>query len=313
MIRVVLQLRTNGTTPLKVSACFDFSVSTCIWLSLPARLDISIVEFWKASAFFLADQAKWSILRLANDQALCSIVELDPGDTVPPDLHLTKIDARTLPWSAVSSPTRAILLLVQNVLRMARIHQNGGTSIDSIHKATPQMNDNMRHISLHQDTTEAAASPVNAHIKSLRAAFLMLKTLHLLLFIRLRTVLKEKAVGALCEGILTVSSEASDRLNDASSMQLTAAEHKETAHLSVQLVNIALPVMKQLLKDKMLPSTFLHDWNCRLLTSLLPGNSPGAVRAVAAQITSLGEQPLLARAVCAVCYLALLLVTCVWP
>ena len=271
-----------------MSACFDFSVSTCIWLSLPARFDISIVEFWQASALFLADQARWSILGLANDRALCNIVELGPGDTVPPDLHLTKIDARTLPWSAVSSPTRAILLLVQNVLRMARIHQNGGTSIDSIHKATPQMNDNMRHISLHQDTTEAAASPVNAHIKSLRAAFLMLKTLHLLLFIRLRTVLKEKAVGALCKGILAVITEASDRLNDASSMQLTAAEHKEVERLSVPLVTVALPVMRQMLKDKILPSTFLHDWDCRLLTSLLSGNSPTTVQAVAAEITSSG-------------------------
>ena len=166
------------------------------------------------------------------------------------------------------------------------------------------MNDNIRHISLHQDITVAAASPVNAHIKSLRAALLMLKTVQLLLLIRPQMVLKvqavtaqlrtlriQTAVGALCEGILAASSKSADRLNNAPGMQLTAAEQKEAECLSVLLVKMALPVMKQMLKDKILPSSSLHDWNCRVLISLLPRNSPSTLRAVAAEINSSGLHP----------------------
>ena len=132
----------------------------------------------------------------------------------------------------------------------------------------------------------------------------MLKTVQLLLLIRpqmlfkvqavtaqLRTLCIQTAVGALCAGILAVSRESSDGLNNAPGMQLTAAEQKEAERLSVLLVKMALPVMKQLLKDKILPSTFLHGWNCRVLTSLLPHNSPSTVQAVAAEITSSGENP----------------------
>ena len=301
LTRVVMQLRTDETPPIRLSACFDYSVSTCIWLSLPAQLGIDIAEFWTASAVFLADQANWSILRLADGQALSSFVGLGPGDAVPPDLDLTDMNIKSLSWSEVSTPTRPILLLVQNVLHMALIHQNDGTAIDSINKATTQMNNNIRHVRLHQDISVAAAGPVMSHIKSLRAALLMLKTVQLLLLIKLQMLLKvqaeaaqlrtlsiQRAVGALCQGILTVSSEASDRLNDAPGMQLTAAEKKEAELLSVLLVKMALPVMKQLLKDKILPSAFLHDWNCRLLISLLPRNSPTTFQAVAAEVTSSG-------------------------
>ena len=287
-------MQTNGTTSLELSASFDLAVPACIWLSFLAPRDLSTAKFWKASAFFLAGQANWSTLRLAKDRALSSFVSLGRSDTVPPELDLTSMDVKSLPWSGVSAPARPILLLVQNSLHMALLHQAGETTDDCISKATQQMHDNMRHIRSHQDSTTAASGPVNTHIKSLRAALLMLKTVQLLLLIKTPVVRESPlryAVGALCKGILTASSEASDSLNAASSMRLTAAEQKEAECLCVLLVKMALPVMKQLLKDKLLSATFLHGWNCQMLTSLLPRNSPSTLQAVAAEITSSGVQP----------------------
>ena len=279
---------------MRLSASFDFAVSTCIWLSLLAPLDVSTAKLWAASAFFLAGQANWSILRLADEQALSNFVGLGSSDTVPPDLDLTNMDVKRLPWSGVSAPAMPILLLVQNTLHMALFHQAGETTDDSIGKAILQMNGNIRYIRSHQGSTKTASSPVTIHINSLRAALLMLKTMQLLLLIKVqlnRQSQTRQAVGALCEGILVQSSQASDRLNHASSMHLTAAEHKEAECLYVLLVKMALPVMKQLLKDKMLSATFLHDWNCRMLTSLLPRNRPSTLQAVAAEITSSGAIP----------------------
>ena len=96
-------------------------------------------------------------------------------------------------------------------------------------------------------------------------------------------------------------------------MQLTAAEQKEAERLSVLLVKMALPVMKQLLKDKLLSATFLHEWNCKMLTSLLPRNRPSTLQAAAAEITSSGVNPYSPKLSRTVLLQSLLpLVTCSW-
>ena len=300
---------------MRLSASFDLAVSTCIWLSLLAPLDVSTAKLWAASAFFLAGQANWSILRLADEQALSNFVGSGSSDTVPPELDLTNMDVKTLPWSGVSAPTMPVLLLVQNVLHMALFHQAGESPDDSINKAIPQMNGNMIYIRSHQRSAKAASSPDKVHINSLRAALLMLKTIQLLLLVKIQLNKQSQtrlAVVALCQGILMQSSEASDRLNDASSMQLTAAEHKEAERLSVLLVKMALPVMKQLLKEKWLSATCLHEWNCQLLTSLLPRNRPSTLQAVVAEITSSGVVPYLPQLWTVLLQSLLPLVTCSW-
>ena len=276
---------------MELSVSFDLSVATCIWLSFLARIDISKIELWTASAVFLADQAHWSTLMLADDRALSSFVGLSPGDTVPPDLDLTKMDIKSLPWSGVSTPTVPILLLVQNVLHMALNHQKGKTPAECTTKPTPQMNDNMRHIRLLQETAVGASPALNAHIACLRAVLLLLKTVQLLLFIRVGFVKDSplhNRVEAVCQGVTAATAAASAEIDNALSTHVTAAEQQEAEQLSVLLVKMALPVMKQMLKGKMLSEPFLHDWNCRVLTDLLPRNSASTVQAVAVEIISSG-------------------------
>jgi len=283
-----LQWQHNGAAPLHLSASFDRSVPLCIWQSFPAKLDTNTQEFWQASAVFFAGQDNWSALQLTNERVLSNLVALGPNDTVPFDLVLTEGDITSPAWSGVPSPARPVLLLVQNVLQMSVLQQAGQKSDVCIRKAATQMNNNMAQIRLRRESTAPVSSHTNAHIKCLRAAFLMLKTLQLLLAIKVKDQQLQKAFGTLCKAVLAASGEASARLSSSSSAYLTQGEQQESKLMLLRLVKMALPVMKQLLKSKMLSMTFLHEWNCGVMSNLLAYNRPSTLQAVAAEVISSG-------------------------
>lgn len=145
----------------------------------------------------------------------------------------------------------------------------------------------MAQIRMRQDTTAPVSSHTNAHIKCLRAAFLLLKTLQLLLAIKVKDQKLQKAFGTLCKALLAASGEASARLSIPSA-HLTQDEQQESKLMLVRLVKMALPVMKQLLKSKMLSTTFLHEWNCGVMSNLLAYNRSFLLHPVAAEVVSSG-------------------------
>ncbi|DBA75482.1 TPA: hypothetical protein ACH3X1_010733 [Trebouxia sp. C0004] len=162
-----------------------------------------------------------------------------------------------------------------------------------IRKAATHMNTNMAQIRLHQESTASVSSHTNAHIKCLRAAFLLLKTLQLLLAIKVKDQQLQKAFGALCKAVLATSGEASARLSSSSGAYLTQGEQQESKLMLLRLVKMALPVMKQLLKSKMLSMTFLQEWSCGVMSNLLAYNSPSTLHAVAAEVISSGGIPIM--------------------
>jgi hypothetical protein len=282
-----LQWQHDGAAPLHLSASFDYSVPLCIWQSFPSKLDISTQDFWQASAVFVAGQDNWTALRLTNERTLSNLVALGPNDTVPFDLALTKGDITSPAWSGVPSPARPVLLLVQNVLQMSGFQQAGQKPDVCIRKASTQMNNNMAQIRMRQENIAPVSRYTNAHIKCLRAAFLLLKTLQLLLAIKVKDQQLQKAFGTLCKALLAASGEASARLSIPSAY-LTQDEQQESKLMLVRLVRMALPVMKQLLKSKMLSTTFLHEWNCGVMSNLLAYNRSSLLHPVAAEVVSSG-------------------------
>ena len=226
-------------------------------------------------------------MRLTNERRLSDLVALGPDDTVPFDLVLTEGDVASSAWSGVPSPAKPVLLLVQNVLQMSAFQQAGHKSDVCIRKASTQMNNNMAQIRLRQENIAPISSHTNAHIKCLRAAFLLLKTLQLLLAIKVKDQQLQKAFGTLCKAVLAASGEASARLG-MSSAYLSQDEQKESKLMLLRLVRMALPIMKQLLKSKMLSMTFLHEWNCGVMSNLLAYNRPSTLHPVAAEVVSSG-------------------------
>lgn len=284
-----MQWQHDGAARLHLSASFDYSVPLCIWQSFPSKLDISTQEFWQASAVFLAGQDNWTALRLTNERTLSNLVALGSNDTVPFDLVLTKGDVTSSAWSGVPSPAKPVLLLVQNVLQMSAFQQAGQKPDVCIRKASTQMNNNMAQIRLRQETTAPVSNHTNAHIKCLRATFLLLKTLQLLLAMKVKDQQLHKACGTLCKAVLAASGEASARLG-MSSAYLTQDEQAESKLMLLRLVRMALPIMKQLLKTKwsMLSMTFLHEWSCGVMSNLLAYNRPSLLHPVAAEVVSSG-------------------------
>ncbi len=305
-----MQQDTKGT--LKLTESSDLTVAHCIWPGLPAATYADAPAFWQASSVFLANQANWATLRLANQKTLSNFVALRPSDTVPEYLALTDGDITSPGWAGVTTPARPVLLLVHHVFKMCELQCDGHKPDVCIKKAAPQMNSNMNHINLRQDSTMPAASNTNAHLKCLRAALLMLKVLQLLGSIKIKEMRLHHATASLCRATLSACGEALERLNGTSgysmqSTQLTAAEHRESQTMSVLLVQMALPIMKQLLKRKILGPRYLHGWNCQLLKSLLPRDSLSTVKAVTSEIMSSGASPLL------VCWWRWLLSCCCCP
>ena len=259
----------------------------CIWQSLPPKLDISTQEFWQASAVFLAGQDNWSALQLTNERTLSNLVALGPNDTVPLDLVLTEGDVTLPAWLGVPLPAKPVLLLVQSVLHLSALQQGSQKPDVCIRKAATQMNNNMAQIRLRQKSIAPVSSHTNAHIKCLRAAFLLLKTLQLLLAIKVKDQQLQKAFGTLCKAVLAASGEASARLG-MSGAYLTQDEQQESKMMLLRLMKMALPVMKQLLKSKVLSMTFLHEWNCGVMSNLLAYTRPSSLHAVADVVVSSG-------------------------
>ncbi|DBA81350.1 TPA: hypothetical protein ACH3X2_006953 [Trebouxia sp. C0005] len=285
------QWQFDGAAPLHLSASFDRSVPLCIWQSFPAKLDISTQEFWQASAIFLAGQDNWSALRLTNERTLSNLVALGPNDAVPRDLVLTEGSVTSPAWSGVPLPARPVLLLVQNVLHISALQQAGNQPDACIRKAATQMNNNMAQIRLLQDSIAPVSSHTNAHIKCLRAATLLLKTLQLLLAIKVKDQQLQKAFGTLCKAVFAASGEASARLGI--NAYLSQDEQKESKLMLLRLVKMALPIMKQLLKSKMLSMTFLHEWTCGVMRNLLAYTRPSTLHAVADEVISSGGIPIM--------------------
>ena len=282
----ILQLQQDTKKALRLTATFQHTLAICIWQSFPAH-DVGVMNFWQSAAVLLAEQANWFTLRLVNEKALANFIALGPADAAPEDLVLTDGEITTPGWAAVTTPARPVLLLVQGFLQMAMKDAGGQEAEACIKAAVKQMHSNMNQIRLRQDSTVPAGSKAAAHIKCLRAALVMLKVLQLLVSLRVRDTVLRMATTTLCTCIQSATNEASQRLCDQSN-KFTAIEKQETQTLHLLLVQMVVPVIKQMLKVKSPLANAAHGWGCQMLTDLMPKDSPYLWQAVASKFTSSG-------------------------
>ncbi|KAL0021777.1 hypothetical protein WJX79_009116 [Trebouxia sp. C0005] len=113
----------------------------------------------------------------------------------------------------------------------------------------------------------------------------------LLLAIKVKDQQLQKAFGTLCKAVFAASGEASARLGI--NAYLSQDEQKESKLMLLRLVKMALPIMKQLLKSKMLSMTFLHEWTCGVMRNLLAYTRPSTLHAVADEVISSGGIPIM--------------------
>ncbi len=156
---------------------------------------MAIPNFRRAAAEGLADQANWCILKLADPTVLASFVALAATDSVPNDFAVLTPDITAKAWLSVSTAARPALLLVQNLLLMATVHQPGLVSKPSDAQTCKRvgahvLSINMDKLRLQQEGTlsadsiaSSASSRCNDHIQSLRVTLLLVKVERLLSFL----------------------------------------------------------------------------------------------------------------------------------
>jgi len=282
---------------VKLTADFAYPVALCMWRSFTVGstvIDVAIPVFWLAAAESVATQVSWSTLKLLDPKAVKGLVDLAPTCCVPDGFAVTTSDILFPEWLSVSTAARPILLLVQNVLLMSTWHQPGllpeASDVDACKQTGAEvMSANMDKMRSHLAfacaaySTTSAASEFSDHLLSLRTSLLLLKVAELLSFLKLKDSALENALHAVWTAVAAASDQASE---DAMLPVQHADADGEEHSMSFFLVQMARPVMKQMLKGRSALDTLYLGWVCHLHRDLLPSSIPSLLQAVASDIVS---------------------------
>ncbi len=292
-----LQLQHRRGEPLQLTAAFTCPIALCMWQSFTVGspvIDVEIPVFWLAAAESVATQASWSTLKLLDAQTVKGLVDLAPTSCVPDGFAVTTSDIFSPEWLSVSTAARPLLLLVRNVLLMSTWHEPGllpeCPDVDACKQTGAEvMRANMDKMRSHPafacaaNSTTSASSEISDHLLSLRTTLLLLKVAGLLSFLKTKDLALENALHAVWTAVAASSDQASQ---DAMLPLKHADADSEECIMSLFLVQMARPLMKQMFKGRSVLDTLYLSWACRLHRDLLPSSIPSILQAVASDIIS---------------------------
>ncbi len=294
---VSLQLQHRQGEPVQLTAAFTCPIALCMWRSFTVGstvIDVEIPVFWLAAAESVATQASWLTLKLLDAQAVKGLADLAPTSCVPDGFAVTTSDILSPEWLSVSTAARPILLLVRNVLLMSTWHEPGllpeSPDVDACKRTGAEvMRANMDKMRSHlafacaANSTTSASSEISDHLLSLRTTLLLLKVAELLSFLKLKDLALENALHAVWAAVAASSDQASEDV-------MLPVQHADAAGeehiMSLFLVQMARPLMKQMLKGRSVLDTLHLSWACHLHRDLLPSSIPSLLQAVASDIIS---------------------------
>ncbi len=134
---------------------------------------------------------------------------------------------------------------------------------------------------------EAACSRTRSHLALLRSALLILKLASLTTGMDLEYAPALLAPNAIWRALSTIADNAG-KLTDPADQDKAGAEDEQRLHLSVHLVKLTMPALRQLLSQEADESSFC----CNLLLALMTNASSAVYGAVASELLRAGEQAL---------------------
>ena len=272
-----LQLSTMPAT-LKLSATLEDSLALYMWQSFRNGTQPEDVEVWKSALDLLAQKANWDALHFVSPEDLINLASLSARANIKQDYaYMARTREVHLDWPVAIRP---LLLLVRTYLLSAFAKQDLGPGACGTQNTDIADAELLMKSPDHASTVFSAAPP-SCHLRTLRAAFLLIKLLSVISIFNPVENHVQKGVTTLLRalGSLAVATEQQAKKSMRDSEVLEAQE------LSLHIARLALPVMKQLVKTD--DEDCFHC--CCMLTYLMTGNKPAVCQAVASELIKGGQ------------------------
>lgn len=258
---------------LKVTAIFNCTLGSYIWQTFSdGNNKVDADQFWQIALDVLADQANWDLLYLGTPQELSKLASLPASASVPEDFAscTTPTD-----WLAVDASARPLLLLMrtymQSVVMTLGITPEACMTAN-IGEVTAQLVKSQSHIN-----REPRPSDASCHIRKLRAALLLIKLASVVGTINRPDSQLQRAMRSLLTAFGTMAIAIQQQ---ADKKRVRDSEVEEAQELSLHIVKMAIPVLKQVVKTTPTGSFCC----CLMLKHLMLSNKPAVHRVVASEL-----------------------------
>lgn len=302
VIMCLPQVEPDLTSTLKLTVAFKCTNAFSAWQRLnlaESNMGHGTSELWLHLAEILATECGWSLLEMDNQ--LDAFVSVAPLDALP-DAMMNDSTRRIYWWESVSKPSRPLMLLLDTYMHALGMHHLDDdpktAAMQSVTSCTNYIRS--RQPSGKPSDRDLLMSLVPAgYITYLRSALLLIKLISILSSLPSEdNEVVFQSTELLCSALTTLCSKMQGMDNASSGTLEFVGFSLEDSHLYVQklsvlVLQLALPVFKQLIKTSKETASVGAICCCSVFHALHPINRLNRHKTIAVKLAGSGALGLL--------------------